>query len=189
MSRGQNMQGVRPLVEGGVRSRMMVKLLWLSMAMLFCLSMVLPSHAAPHLDLSAKNKNGELVSLEPYKGKVVYVDFWASWCAPCRDSFPWMELMHQRYGDKGLAIVAINLDEKSELAGPFLADFNTSFDILYDPKGEVASHFNLQGMPSSYLFDAEGNLVSEHLGFFKSKQVAVEQEIQLLLKKRAADGN
>ena len=122
-------------------------------------------------------------------GEVKLVNFWASWCAPCRDSFPWMELMHQRYGDKGLAIVAINLDEKREMAGPFLADFKTSFDILYDPKGEVASHFNLQGMPSSYLFDSEGQLVSEHLGFFKSKQLAVEQEIQALLMKRTKDEN
>ncbi|QYJ84217.1 TlpA disulfide reductase family protein [Shewanella aegiceratis] len=189
MSREQKMQGVQPSVEGRMRSPMMAKCLWLLMAMLVCLSMVLTSHAAPRLDLSAKTQSGERVFLESYKGKVVYVDFWASWCAPCRDSFPWMELMHQRYGDKGLAIVAINLDEESEMAGPFLADFNTSFDILYDPKGEVAGHFNLQGMPSSYLFDRDGHLVSEHLGFFKSKQVAVEQEIQSLLKKRSADAN
>lgn len=161
----------------------------LSMVLLLCLSSLPLCHGAPRLDLSASTLSGEQVSLEAYKGKVVYVDFWASWCAPCRDSFPWMELMHQRYGDKGLAIVAINLDEKREMAGPFLADFKTSFDILYDPKGEVASHFNLQGMPSSYLFDSEGQLVSEHLGFFKSKQLAVEQEIQSLLMKRAKNEN
>lgn len=145
------------------------------------------SYAEPRLDLSARTVQGELRSLKQYEGKVVYVDFWASWCAPCRDSFPWMEQMHQRYAKQGLAIVAINLDSDSEMAKPFLADFATSFDILYDPKGEVAGHFNLQGMPSSYLFDAKGQLVSEHLGFFKSKQPAVEEEIKALLRQRNAN--
>ena len=84
------------------------------------------SYAEPRLDLSVRTLQGDLRSLKQYEGKVVYVDFWASWCAPCRDSFPWMEQMHQRYAEQGLAIVAINLDSDSEMAKPFLADFTSN---------------------------------------------------------------
>ena len=138
--------------------------------------------AAPSLDYQVQNLQGELVSLTEFKGKVVYLDFWASWCGPCRKSFPWMNAMHQKYQQQGLAIVAINLDEDKVLAEKFLTKLPADFHIRLDPEADVASKFDLQGMPSSYIFNRQGELVQTHLGFFEEKSAGYENEIVELLK-------
>lgn len=107
--------------------------------------------------------------LEQFKGKVVYVDFWASWCIPCRASFPFMQNMAEKYGDS-LVITAINVDKKRSDADQFLRQFNVSFDIIYDPQGSLAESFDVKGMPTSYLYDRDGQLVGTHIGF-KQKDI------------------
>ncbi|MFT5894310.1 MAG: YD repeat-containing protein [bacterium] len=102
--------------------------------------------------------------LEHYRGKVVYVDFWASWCTPCRASFPFMQDMAEEHGDS-LAIIAINVDESRSDADQFLEQFEINFDIVYDAQGALAESFNLKGMPTSYLYDREGQLIGSHIGF------------------------
>ena len=101
-----------------------------------------------------------------HKGKVVYLDFWASWCGPCRKSFPWMNTMQQQYQPQGLVIISVNVDNEKALAEEFLAEVPTNFTVFYDPKGKVARKFKLRGMPSSYLIDRTGKMVSAHVGFF-----------------------
>ncbi|PKG55405.1 TlpA family protein disulfide reductase [Shewanella sp. Choline-02u-19] len=154
----------------------MKKLLLLLSFMAFSLS------AAPSLDYQVQNFQDKLVSLNEFKGKVVYLDFWASWCGPCRKSFPWMNAMHQKYQQQGLAIVAINLDENKALAKKFLSKLPADFHIRFDPQADVASKFDLQGMPSSYIFNRQGELVQMHLGFFEEKSADYENEIIELLK-------
>ena len=78
------------------------------------------------------------INFDQLKGKVVYLDFWASWCGPCRDSFPWMEAMHKKYAAQGLEIIAVNLDQEPELAQKFLKQYAPDFRIEYDAKGEMA---------------------------------------------------
>lgn len=107
--------------------------------------------------------------LEQFKGKVVYVDFWASWCIPCRASFPFMQNMAEKYGDS-LVITAINVDRKRSDADQFLEQFNVNFDIIYDPQGSLAESFDVKGMPTSYLYDRDGHLVGTHIGF-KQKDI------------------
>ena len=119
----------------------------------------------------------EGLDLEQYRGKVVVVDFWASWCVPCRRSFPWMNAMQAKYADDGLAIVAINMDAESEEAATFLRDYPADFEILYDPTGDIAKQFGVIAMPSSYVFDREGNQVARHLGF----KVRQQDEYETLL--------
>ena len=99
------------------------------------------------------------------KGHVVWVDFWASWCAPCRRSFPWMNEMLSRYEDQGLQIIGVNVDKEMELADSFLAETPASFDLRYDPAGKLAEAFGVQAMPSSFLLDANGNVLAAHYGF------------------------
>ena len=89
--------------------------------------------------------------LGPIKGKVVWVDFWASWCVPCRRSFPWMNTMHRKYGAEGLEIIAVNLDKERALADGFLAETPAEFALRFDPAGALAKEFGVQAMPSSYL--------------------------------------
>ena len=114
--------------------------------------------------------------LADYKGKVVYVDFWASWCTPCRASFPFMAELAMEHGDD-LAIIAVNVDEKRKDAEQFLSDFETPFMIVYDSSGKLASEFKVPGMPTSFMFDREGQLVGQHVGFRKKDMVAIREWI------------
>lgn len=120
-------------------------------------------------------------AMEQHKGKVVYVDFWASWCVPCRKSFPWMNIMQAKHQEQGLVVLSINLDAQLPLAEKFLLETPANFAIIFDAKGILAKKFNLKGMPSSYLFNRESKLISAHNGFNAKKQQQYEDEIALLL--------
>jgi cytochrome c biogenesis protein CcmG, thiol:disulfide interchange protein DsbE len=124
------------------------------------------------------------VSINDFKNQVVYLDFWASWCGPCRQSFPWMNEMQARYGDQGFKVIAINLDDERANADRFLAEVQANFDIGYDPDGKTAEMYNLKVMPSSYLIDREGNLVLAHKGFKTKDRVSMETRIKELLAKK-----
>ena len=89
------------------------------------------------------------LDLTQYEGKVVVLDFWASWCAPCRRSFPWWNTMHAKYADEGLVIIGVNLDNDPNSAKEFLAEFPADFKIYYDTDKELARKFGVQAMPSS----------------------------------------
>jgi cytochrome c biogenesis protein CcmG, thiol:disulfide interchange protein DsbE len=127
---------------------------------------------------------GSVVALESLRGKVVYVDFWASWCGPCRRSFPWMNEMQQKYGGKGLAIVAVNVDKRRADADKFLAQLPATFPVLFDEAGTSPAAFGVKGMPSSYLIDARGNVVSVERGFVDANGVELENRIKSLLASR-----
>lgn len=126
---------------------------------------------------SASLANGKAIDISAYKGKVVMVDFWASWCTPCRKSFPWLNQMHASKSSQGLVILGVNVDEDSADAQRFLKKYQADFKLLYDPKGEYASFYNIPGMPTSLIFDRNGKLVHQHSGF-KLKNVT-EYETQI----------
>ena len=132
-------------------------------------------------DFQLPKLNGEKVQLSDFRGQVVYVDFWATWCPPCRESFPWMESMHQRYQNLGLKIVAISLDQKTDLIKSFLKEHKAGFTILQDKEGNVAESFNVKGMPSSYLVDRKGNIRLKHAGFNDGDKAPLESQIKQLL--------
>lgn len=121
-----------------------------------------PGQPAPDVDLAAGPGAEKLSKL---KGKVVYVDFWASWCGPCRQSFPWMNEMQGKYGSKGLQIVGINLDAKRADADQFLAQLPAKFAVGFDAKGDSAKHFGVKGMPTSVLIGPDGKVLAVHQGF------------------------
>ena len=117
-------------------------------------------------------------SLEAYRGQVVWLDFWASWCTPCRRSFPWMNEIVERYADQGLVIVGVNVDRERNLADEFLRETPANFSIVYDPEGELAKQFEVLGMPSSYLIDQDGNVISSHIGFRRDERENYEAAIR-----------
>ncbi len=147
-----------------------------------CLSFI------PTTFASENNNETTLKSFESliasHKGKVIYLDFWASWCGPCRKSFPWMNKMQQQYQQQGLVVLSVNVDNQKSLAEEFLNETPANFAVFYDPKGKVARKFKLKGMPSSYLIDRSGKMVATHVGFSKSKISHYEQEIQDLLNQK-----
>ncbi len=138
--------------------------------------------AAPAFSLSGAN--GATIALQGLRGQVVYVDFWASWCGPCRRSFPWMNELHRRYGGRGLTIVAINVDKNPADAARFLEHNPAQFAIAYDQPGSTPLAYAVEGMPSSYLVDARGKIVDVEQGFHDDRKALVEQRIQSLLAAR-----
>jgi thiol-disulfide isomerase/thioredoxin len=116
--------------------------------------------------------------LQQFKGKVVYVDFWASWCGPCVQSFPFMNGLDHEFKGKGLQIVAINMDENPADAQQFLGQHPAKFTVLADTNQQCAKAFEVKAMPSSYLIDRNGVVRYEHLGF----KAGETEQLQTLIK-------
>ena len=121
------------------------------------------------------------IDLQAFKGKVVYVDFWASWCGPCRESFPWMQEVHQRYRDKGLVIVGVNVDQDHRLAEDFLNVFRPQFKVVFDQKAQLAEDFHVKGMPASFFIDRSGKVRYQHIGFRSNERSDYERKLEILL--------
>lgn len=124
------------------------------------------------------------VDLAKLKGKIVYVDFWASWCGPCKQSFPWMNDMHAKYAARGLDIVAINVDVKVTDAERFLATMPAKFTVAFDAKGATPKQFDVKAMPTSYLLDENGKVLLVHAGFRDADRAALEAAIDNALTQR-----
>ncbi len=126
----------------------------------------------------------ESFNLDEYHGKVVLLDFWASWCVPCRRSFPWMNQMQQKYGDSGLVIIGVNMDAEADAAQAFLDEYPANFEIIEDPDGDLAREYGVVAMPSSYVIDRDGELATRHLGFKVKKQDEYESVLVEALQNR-----
>jgi len=148
----------------------------------FCLSFSAFSNDETLGQVNVQQKFDKLIA--SHKGKVIYLDFWASWCGPCLKSFPWMNNMQEKYHQQGLVIISVNVDNSKALADEFLAEVPANFNVFYDPKGKVARKFKLKGMPSSYIIDRSGKMVSAHVGFTESKKMKYEEELKTLLNKK-----
>jgi len=116
------------------------------------------------------------------KGKVILLDFWASWCGPCKESFPVMEELHKKYGQKGLVVLAVNVDEDKAAMQEFLKDHTATFTIVHDATKKLVATANISSMPSSFLIDKDGKVAVVHKGFHGKKTTAeYEAEIEKLL--------
>jgi thiol-disulfide isomerase/thioredoxin len=112
---------------------------------------------------------------------VVIVDFWASWCKPCRESIPWLNEMRARYAASGLVVIGVNVDAERADAEKFLHEVPIDFEVVFDQQGEIAKRFDLQGMPTSLVFDRAGNLVETRLGFRNAIKTQHETSLKNLL--------
>jgi len=126
------------------------------------------------------------IQLSRLQGKLVYVDFWASWCRPCKNSFPWMISMKEKYKDRSFEIVAINLDKDKALADEFIKSLAINsrainFPVAFDPTAKIAEQYGVTGMPSSFLVDTEGRLRIRYTGFWNKSKHEKEQAIKHLL--------
>lgn len=143
-------------------------------------AMAASKQQAPDFRLSGVKSE---VKLSSYRGKPVYVDFWASWCGPCRKSFPWMNGMQEKYGNK-IKIIAVNLDQDRAEADKFLAQNPPKFTIAFDPEGKTAEAYKVKAMPSSYLIDSAGRIVSGHAGFRGQDKEELEKLIEQMINKK-----
>lgn len=126
-------------------------------------------------------ERGAPVSLEDFHGKVVYLDFWASWCGPCRESLPLYEAMYREIGSDQFTILAINLDEETRDAMEFISRHPVSYPVLTDPSGATAAAWGLKVMPTSFLVDPSGRVVKAYPGFKTSHMGEIRHDIDTLL--------
>jgi len=141
-----------------------------------------PGDAAP--DLATFKLEGKLP--DNLKGKVVLLDFWASWCPPCRRSFPAMQELHKRYGGQGLAVVAVSVDEKREAMERFLKSMDASFATVRDADQKLVVAVDVATMPTSFVIDRRGKVRFVHNGYFGDATVGeYRQQVELLLKESA----
>jgi thiol-disulfide isomerase/thioredoxin len=123
-------------------------------------------------------------ALPDTKGKVVLIDFWASWCEPCKESFPTMNELQKRYGPQGLIVIAINVDESKADMTAFLKKHSASFTVVRDATQKLVEKAGISTMPTSFLIDTNGKIRSTHSGYRGDEtKKKYEQEIEGLLKK------
>ena len=123
--------------------------------------------------------------LAAYEGKLVYLDFWASWCGPCAESFPWLNRMQDKYG-ADLVVVGVNVDTDARAADRFLQEHPARFAIVRDPEGRLPELYRIEGMPSSVLIGPDGKVLHQHSGFRARKAAEYEGAIRSALPQHEA---
>jgi thiol-disulfide isomerase/thioredoxin len=124
------------------------------------------------------------LDLAAHRNQVVYLDFWASWCAPCRQSFEFMNVLQRDFGPQGLVVIAVNVDTDRRLAEAFLAEHPVGFDIVYDPAGRLPAEWKLEGMPTTVLIGRDGAVRERHVGFRPADRSRLRASVARLLAER-----
>jgi cytochrome c biogenesis protein CcmG, thiol:disulfide interchange protein DsbE len=134
-------------------------------------------------EIGLKDTRGNRVDLNSLKGKVVIVDFWASWCGPCKQEMPILEKLYKKYKDRGLVVVGVSVDQDLANVKTFLKTMPVSFPIAHDGGHEVANRFKPPKMPSSYIVDRNGVVRHVHGGYRDGDAAKFEAEVTALLGK------
>ncbi len=136
-----------------------------------------PDVSGPRIDAPTQS-----IALSSLRGQVVYVDFWASWCAPCRISFPVLDALYRENGSRGFVVVGVNKDMSLEDAQKFLKKVPVTFPLVGDAKDAAAKAFDVKTMPSGYLVDRKGVVRKVHRGFTAETGAEIRAEVEALLK-------
>lgn len=139
-----------------------------------------PQGPAPLFKL--ESLGGEPVSLEQLKGQVVMINFWASWCGPCRQEMPLLEKLHAKYKSMGFTMLGVNVEPDTSLAAGFLAKTPVTFPILFDTRSEVSKLYQVAGMPSTVIIDRKGNLRWVHKGYKPGDENAYLDQIRAMVR-------
>ena len=138
-----------------------------------------PPAAAPRLELP--DRDGRTVRLADLLGRVVVVDFWASWCGPCKQSFPDLDALYAELQDRGLSVLAVSVDEKRSEADAFLASRPHRLTVLFDPPAKAAEAFGVEGMPTTFVVDRRGLVRARHEGYTPKVARAIRDRVLELL--------
>ena len=151
---------------------------------LACLSPLAGAEAinVPAPDFTLESRSGENLRLEDHRGEVVMLNFWASWCGPCRQEMPLMDELYSQYKDLGFTILAVNVDENREEAHRFLDKVPVNYPILYDPESSVSDLYEVQAMPTTVMIDRNGNARYLHYGYQPGYEDDYEQQIRELVR-------
>ena len=136
----------------------------------------------PAPDFSLINRAGEMVTLSDLKGQVVMINFWATWCGPCRQEMPLLEQLHQRYEPLGFTLLGVNVEEDSSNAEEFLHETPVTFPILFDPENSVSKLYDVSAMPSTVVVDRQGNVRFLHHGYQPGYEDEYQNQVRTLIR-------
>jgi peroxiredoxin len=143
-------------------------------------SLTSANDAAP--DFALKSTQGDNIRLSEHRGEVVLLNFWASWCGPCRQEMPLLNTLQQRYNKLGFNVVGVNVDKDSALANKLLKDIPVTFPVLLDNTGAVSASYNVSSMPTTVIIDRDGNMRYLHRGYKPGYEQDYEQQIKELIR-------
>lgn len=145
------------------------------------LTLAVPSTGeAPNFTL--KSAAGSNIRLSEHRGEVVMINFWASWCGPCRQEMPHLDALYQRYSPLGFTVLGINVEQDRDMADKILRDIPVTFPILFDDQNQVSELYSVDAMPVTVLVDRSGNIRSVHRGYKPGFEATYESEIRALAK-------
>lgn len=147
----------------------------------FTLSSIAGELSGPAPEFTLRTIDGKKANLSDYKNQVVMINFWASWCGPCRQEMPLLNELYDTYKKAGFALLSVNLDENLAAAQKFLDKTPVTFPVLLDPTGKVAELYQSQAMPSSYFIDRKGNLAYLHQGYRPGEEAEYKKIVRKLL--------
>lgn len=158
----------------------------LAAACLWLISVPVPA-AMPALgsvapDFTLRSQDGKNLKLSEHRGQVVMINFWATWCAPCRQELPLLNRLYEQYRKAGFILLGVNVDDQPKAALDMARQFKLSFPVLLDSKKQVSRRYDIDGMPSTLLIDRDGKVFSIHRGYRAGYETRYEAEIRQLLK-------
>ncbi|KRT58851.1 TlpA disulfide reductase family protein [endosymbiont of Ridgeia piscesae] len=149
------------------------------LALLLFISPVRATQPAP--DFTLKSLSGENLRLSELRGEVVMINFWASWCGPCRQEMPLLEALYQRYRPLGFTLLGVNVEQESAKARKLAKELGVSFPILFDSDNQVSKNYGVAAMPTTLLIDRDGNQRFIHQGYQPGYEEAYQEQIRLLV--------
>ena len=153
-------------------------------AMLFAAGQIQAASTAagPAPDFTLKSNSGKNIKLSELRGQVVMINFWASWCGPCRQEMPLLDQLYKRYQPMGFTLLGVNVEEDSSAADKILKEIPVSFPVLYDNKSKVSESYQVQAMPSTFLIDRDGKLRYLHKGYRPGTEEDYQKQIRELIR-------
>ena len=133
-------------------------------------------------DFTLKSSSGSNIKLSEHRGEVVMINFWASWCAPCRQEMPLLEDLYKRYKDGGFTLLGVNVEEDSSKAQDLLRQVQVTFPILFDNKNTVSQLYKVEAMPSTVILDRDGNVRFLHKGYLPGYEDEYQKQVRELIR-------
>lgn len=138
--------------------------------------------SGPAPDFTLKSRDGKNIRLSDLRGQVVMLNFWASWCGPCRQEMPLLDELYKRYGKAGFVLLGVNVEQDSSLGEKYLKDTPVSFPILWDPSSQVSQAYHVDAMPSTVMIDRDGNMRYLHRGYKPGYEKQYKKQIKELIR-------
>ena len=140
------------------------------------------SSSGPAANFTLKSASGENIRLSEYRGQVVLLNFWASWCGPCRQEMPELDALHQKYEAVGFTVFGVNVEKDRKMADKILRDIPVSFPILFDDENSVSELYNVDAMPVTVLVDRNGDIRFVHRGYKPGYEIEYEEQVRELVR-------